>query len=345
MTIIKHIKHTRRVKMLNDKRKLTIDEQIQDMDEKGVKFEIYTVEDAKRFLRNNNYYFKLKSYAKNYNMSTSTKKYFNLDFAYLVELSKLDLYLRKIILELSLDVEHFLKVRLMNDLCNNENEDGYHIVELFLQYHPNAKTDIQNKANKYSFCSDLAENHLDEYLETKQLALWNAVELLSFGNFMELYEVYYQTYPSFNYTAYLKSIKFIRNAAAHNNCILSSIRKPNSKKKFSKTKELATNISRAPELREISNRDGMMKNPIIHDFVALLFVYNDIMKLSATKDARNKKMNEIKKQFCDDDGRFKKNKHFFDKNPYIKDAYIFVSTIIQYIDKKNFNPKHTNFLE
>lgn len=26
-----------------------------------------------------------------------------------------------------------------------------------------------------------------------------------------------------------------------------------------------------------------MKNPVIHDFVTLLFVYNDVMKVSATK--------------------------------------------------------------
>ncbi|MEE1101868.1 MAG: Abi family protein [Agathobacter sp.] len=61
--------------------------------------------------------------------------YYNLDFAYIVELSKLDMYLRKIILELCLDVEHYLKVRLMNDLTNNNSEDGYNIVELFLHIH------------------------------------------------------------------------------------------------------------------------------------------------------------------------------------------------------------------
>lgn len=57
-------------------------------------------EDAKKFLQYNNYYFKLKSYARNYNMNSQTKKYFSLDFAYLVELSRLDMYIRKIILEI-----------------------------------------------------------------------------------------------------------------------------------------------------------------------------------------------------------------------------------------------------
>ena len=67
----------------------------------------------------------------------------------------------------------------MNDLSDNPKEDGYNIVRLFLQYHPNAEADIQSKADKYSFCSDLAEKHLDEYKEPKKLAVWNIVELFS----------------------------------------------------------------------------------------------------------------------------------------------------------------------
>ena len=328
----------------NEKRKLTVEEQIQDMIDKNIQFELYSQEDARKFLKYNNYYFKLKSYARNYNVNSQTKKYYNLDFAYLVELSKLDMYIRKIILELSLDVEHYLKVRLMNDLSDNAEEDGYNIVRLFLQYHPNAEADIKSKADKYSFCSDLAEKHLNEYKEPKELALWNIVELLSFGNFMELYELYYQMYPSFNYSDYLKSIKFIRNAAAHNNCILSTLRKPNGLKKFSKTKKLANILGKVPEFRELDSRDAMMKNPVIHDFVTLLFVYNDIMKVSATKKVRNRKMQEICHQFCDEDGRIRMNKSYFDKNPYVKETYSFICSIIKYIDKKNKNPKHTNFL-
>lgn len=307
----------------NEKLKLTVEEQIQDMADKNIQFELYSKEDAKKFLKYNNYYFKLKSYARNYNMNAQTKKYYNLDFAYPVELSKLDMYIRKIILELSLDVEHYLKVRLMNDLSDNPKEDGYNIVKLFLQYHPNAGADIQSKADKYSFCSDLAEKHLNEYKEPNKLAVWNIAELLSFGNFIELYELYYQMYPSFNYSDYLKSIKFIRNAAAHNNCILSTLRKPNSLKKFSKTKKLANILGKIPEFRELDSRDAMMKNPVIHDFVTLLFVYNDVMKISATKSIRNKKMEEICHLFCDEDGRIKKNKSYFEKKSLYKGS-IFV---------------------
>ena len=58
----------------------------------------------------------MKSYAKNYPINPKNGKYVNLEFAYLVELSKLDMYLRKIILGMCLDVEHILKTRMLYDL-------------------------------------------------------------------------------------------------------------------------------------------------------------------------------------------------------------------------------------
>ena len=56
-------------------------------------------------------------------------------------------------------------------------------------------------------------------------------------------------------------------------------------------------------------------------------------------------MEEIYYLFCNEEGRIRKNKCYFEKNPYIKDTYLFVCNIIKYIYKKNQNPKHTNFLQ
>ena len=72
--------------------KLTIDGQITDLVKKGVVFNIMNEDEAKKFLRYNNYYFKLKSYASNYPVNPKTGKYVNLEFAYLVELSKIDIF-------------------------------------------------------------------------------------------------------------------------------------------------------------------------------------------------------------------------------------------------------------
>lgn len=204
------------------KKKLTIDEQIANLKEKGVTFNIMNEDEAKKFLRYNNYYFKLKSYASNYPVNPKNNKYVNLDFAYLVELSRIDMYFRKIILGMCLDVEHVLKTRMLYDISRNEKEDGYNIVRKYFFAYDATKTEIRQKANSYNFTSNLADKHAVD----AEYPVWNLVELLSFGKFVELYTLYYQEYNSPNYSAYLQSIKFLRNAAAHSNCLLSSIMKP-----------------------------------------------------------------------------------------------------------------------
>ena len=115
---------------MTNKPKLTIAEQINYLESLGIKFNLYSKQKASDFLTYNNYFFKIKSYAKNYEKYNG--KYINLDFAYLVEFSTLDMRLRRFILNLSLDVEHLLKVSLNACFCNNQSEDGYNIVKKFL---------------------------------------------------------------------------------------------------------------------------------------------------------------------------------------------------------------------
>lgn len=47
-----------------NRKKLTIAEQISDMHQKGITFHYTEEQDVSRFLKYNNYYFKLKSYGK-----------------------------------------------------------------------------------------------------------------------------------------------------------------------------------------------------------------------------------------------------------------------------------------
>ena len=323
------------------KNKLTIDEQIADLNEKGIGFKIMNEEAAKKFLRYNNYYFKLKSYASNYPVNPTDNKYVNLEFAYLVELSKIDMYFRKIILGMCLDVEHVLKTRMLYDISCNEKEDGYNIVKKYFWAYSSAKMEIIQKANSYNFTSNLAEKHADD----EEYPVWQVVELLSFGKFVELYTLYYQEYNSPNYSDYLQSVKFLRNAAAHSNCLLSSIMRPKGEKKFKKTNQLTNALAKAK--KEISEhaRVKYMSYPAFHDFVALLFVYNDLLKESANRNMRDRTMNELYQFFCSSDGRVLMHRDYFAKNQVITEAYKFISNVIQYIVKQNSNPKHTWYLK
>ncbi len=323
------------------KKKLTIDEQIIDLKRKGVIFNIIDEQEAKKFLRYNNYYFKLKSYAGNYPVNPKNHQYVNLEFAYLVELSKLDMYFRKIILEMCLDIEHILKTRMLYDISCNDKEDGYNIVQKYFFAYPITRQEIVQKANSYNFTSNLAEKHVID----EAYPVWNLIELLSFGKFVELYTLYYQEYNFPNYSIYLRSIKFLRNAAAHNNCLLSSIMKPKGEKKFRKTRQLTNSLAKAK--KEISEhaRAKYMSYPMFHDFVALLFVYNDLLKEAANRTMRSRTMDELVHFFCEEDGRALKHKDYFSKNQVITKAYEFIYGVIQYIQKQNNNPRHKRYLK
>lgn len=66
-----------------DKKKLSIDEQITDMKEKGITFSLCSEADARKFLQNNTYYFKLKAYAGVYSNDNKKQVFRNLDFEHL----------------------------------------------------------------------------------------------------------------------------------------------------------------------------------------------------------------------------------------------------------------------
>ena len=308
-----------------DKRKLSYDEQIDDLKSKNIKFDIYNEEDARKFLKYNSYYFKLKSYAKNYptyNKVELRGKYINLDFAYLVELSTLDMYLRRLIVGMCLDIEHVLKTRLMNDITNNEFEDGYNIVKKYVESDYTVLSQLYSNKEKSATADLVKKFESDE----DNIPIWSFIETLSFGRFIELYDMYYGTYGGQCYSSYLGSIKFLRNAAAHNSCLLNSLRKPYSIK-IHKNMNIMNVLSKSKKFE--TSYKTKMTNPVIHDFVVLLFVYYDILNTPSNRKMRKKGMDSIKQLF------FKimlRNKDYFIKNDAIEGNYKFVCQIIEYLD-------------
>lgn len=300
--------------------KLSVDQQVEYMkNNSGIKFNIMSEESVKEFLTHNNYYFKIKSYSKNYEkyMQGEHKgKYINLEFAYLVELSTIDMYLRKFIIKMTLDIEHFLKVQLIRDAGENKEVDGYSIIEELFEKHSFIKENI-DRNSRNSACADLISKHGDK------LSIWNIVEVLSFGDIIKLYELYYNKYKTENsMEKYLWSIKFLRNAAAHNNCLLNSLRTPYNIR-IKPNREINTFISKIPGIKP-NSRIKKMKNPVIHDFVVTLYVFYNII---SSEGVRKHTMIELKELV---DKRMTRNKDYFEKNQIITSHYEFTKIIIDY---------------
>ena len=305
--------------------KLSIPEQVLYMKEnKGIAFDITNEEAAISFLTNNNYYFKIKSYAKNYDKyikGPNSGKYINLDFAYLQELSTIDMHLRKFIIKITLDIEHSLKTQLLRDFNDNDKEDGYSLVSEFLRRYPAAIDNIHKKINT-SFCGDLVAKYKDNF------AIWNIVEVLSFGDFTKLYEMYYQKYPTpDNMNHYLWSGKFMRNASAHNNCLINSLKSPYSRQ-ISQYKNVNTYISKIPGIPSADVRVKKMSNPIVHDFVVTLYVFSKIVRSPPIKKHTFEELQHLI------DVRMVRNKHYFEKNQLITSYYNFVKIIVDFFYSK-----------
>lgn len=309
------------------KKKLTIPEQIQDMIQKGITFKYNDEKSVSDFLKYKNYYFKLKSYGKNYDkyLATVNKgKYINLDFAYLQELSTIDMHLRKTILSMALDIEHALKTQLLYDLSKNEAEDGYEIVKKYLDADYTRLKSLYDKIGK-SAASDLIQKRKDT---GDDYALWELVEVMSFGEFIDLYQLYYSTYPSkeSDFSSYLWSIKFLRNAAAHNNCLLNSLKAPYHVT-IHKTKDILFELSKIKGI-SANTREKWMSNPVIHDFIILVFVYVKLIKSSGIKQ---KGIQNLLWLFNE---RMPKHKEYFEKNNTINESYKFTSKIVNYFCNK-----------
>lgn len=308
--------------------KLSIEEQINHLKSKNIKFTLINEHEARNYLTNNTYYFKIKSYAKSFEYNQYKQQYTNLDFAYLIELSKLDMYLREYIIKLSLDTEHFLKVKLVHDLTNNDMENGYNIVNLLFKKYPYIEKNVLLK--KYdSACADLIHKYENDW------AVWNLIEVLSFGDFIKLFELYYEEYPEKKDKTIINllwPLKFIRNASAHNNCLLNTLRNPyihthlynNKNNMIEPSKELISLLTKIPSINK-NSRKKKLRNPIIHDFVAMLFLFDKVCTSPILKEKQFSTLSHLIK------ARFVKNESYFKNDNLLISTYEFINKIVDYL--------------
>ncbi|MBQ8358654.1 MAG: Abi family protein [Oscillospiraceae bacterium] len=295
--------------------KLSIPQQIHHMKNKGISFSICSETDARSFLAEHNYYYKLKAYAHNfdkYKEGPRSGKYINLDFAHLKDLSTIDAHFRKMILTMCIDLEHFLKVRMLNH-CNMVDEDGYEIIDVLFSMQPELKEEIEKKTNT-STCHNIVSKHHNHW------AIWNIIELMSFGPFIELYTLFYQrnNFPD-HCAGLLFSVKMLRNAAAHNNCLINQMRAPYSRP-IKPTYELKHQITKLSSSKK-DIVDKYLQHPTIHDFAALLVIYNKLVP----DETRLRAMNALKELF---DVRMTRNKDYYQKQQGLIASYKFVKEIV-----------------
>lgn len=298
--------------------KLTIEQQIMHMrDDRGVKFNIMSEEAAADFLRYNSYYFKIKAFRKNYSKYSSGPncgQYCDLEFAYLRELSIIDMHLREIILAMVIDIEHYLKVRLLRDISTCPEEDGYSIISTFFANHPSVAERIQEKGEN-SYCATLIHRHSGHF------AVWSIVEILSFGDLLNLCDLFYNTWDGEKINVgNFRIVKFLRNAVAHNNCLINNLA-DNDGSGFKQNRTANRMLAQIPEI-SAGVRAKKMGNRFVHDFVVMLCCYDEIV---SSHDVKQHKMQRLK-DFVD--VRCVRNREWFRGNALICSNYNFMKKVV-----------------
>ena len=304
--------------------------------DKGITFNTYSKEDAVDYLTNTNNYLRTASYRKNYKKHSKGKnkdKYINLDFGYLVELSIIDTEIRYIINEMCLDIEHILKLSILNEVDNNPNVDAYDVVKSFLSSNQRIIKNISFLANS-PFVSDLVHKYftvvqttssrgaiINEITDFSDCPIWVLLELLTFGDFIKFYDYYYNVYPSKNMiqASILNVIKSLRNGTSHNNCILSNLNKTSSTRAPAKVSIFVAKINDITDY----NRRKKLSSRTIMEITTLLYLYTIIIPKN-TKDERKEELNTLLN--C----RLLKNQEYFTMNNLISSTYRYFVKIINY---------------
>ena len=196
----------------------TVDNQIALLKSHGITFTLFSESDARFFLQNQSYYYKVKAYRANYahhRTEDSPHTYEGLDFGHLVELSKLDFSISRFTLTVALGVEHALKIHVNNMLMEENKDDlSEYIVRQLTQYWPHSEI----RPNPYT--ENLARHSENDY------QVWHLWELQPFSWQIEFYTKLFE-YLHPEEEVPLKYLLFItrklRNAVSHGNCLLADV--------------------------------------------------------------------------------------------------------------------------
>ena len=303
------------------KPKLSVEEQIEHLKAKGITFNIVKEQEAYSYLNENNNYFKLTSYRKNFAKhpdGENVGKYIDLDFAYLKDLSIIDMKLRYLLVHLSLDVEHFTKVGLIKRVQESD-EDGYSIVADYIRSLDEKQKKIfdsevnRNRGNIY--CGAIVSKYDGTY------PIWAFVEIIPFGRLVSFYQFCANRFSDIemqdNYYRLL-TCKEIRNACAHSNCILNELAPQTAKHKTNNAVSRA--LMEIPALTK-GVRTRKMSNAHIQQIVTLLYMHKQMVTSDGVHVSEGKALKEVVE-------RMNKNLDYYLNNDTISTSFAFLKLVI-----------------
>lgn len=316
---------------------MKITEMVPYLKTKNIKFIECSEYDAENYLKENNNYYNITAYKNNfpkYPCGESVGKYIDLDFAYLKDLSIIDYRTRIVLFKMIIDIEHYLKIRILNSIETIEDEDGYNIVNLYMEHDYNDEkfpkrvhdSIIKKVSNDY-YKRIFSKYDVDKDKKLENIPIWEFLEIITFGELINFFEFFTEEYnlDDKKYIFMLREINKLRNAVAHNSCVLSELDKKDNLHKFDTLIfEFMNECGISKE-----NRTNKLKNSRIRQITYTLYMFNIIITSQGVKD--NVK-HEVSKLFY---GRIILNRKYYNNNGLLKSIYQFFEKIIEKNYKEN----------
>ena len=312
---------------------MKISEMIPYLKTKNIKFELISEEDAERYLRDNNNYYNITSYKNNFEKymvdGIFVNKYIDLDFAYLKDLSIIDYRVRLLFFKMIIDIEHYLKIRILNLIENIDEEDGYRIVNMFLEkdfndekFPKKVHNSIFKKVGSEYYQKIFSKYDVDKDKKLENIPIWEFLEIITFGELVNFYDFFSKEYhlKKENRNIFiLREVVKLRNAVAHNSCVLCDLDKKDNE--YAPDFKIIDYLNLCKIGRE--TRNNKLSNSRIKQMTYTLYMFNEIVTSDGVK--RNI-IDDINKLFYE---RIILHKEYYNNNELLKSIYVYFYKIIK----------------
>ena len=320
---------------------MKISEMVPYLKTKNIKFELISEDKAEQYLHDNNNYYNVTSYKNNFEKymidGVFINKYIDLDFAYLKDLAIIDHRVRLLFFKMIIDIEHYLKIRILNLIENIEDEDGYRIVNLYLEkdfndekFPKKVHNSIFKKVGSEYYQKIFSKYDIDKDKKLENIPVWEFLEIITFGELINFYEFFskeYQLKKEIKNIFILREIVKLRNAVAHNSCVLCDLDK--------KDNEYAPDFKIVNYLNSCGigkeTRDNKLSNSRIKQMTYTLYMFNEIVTSEGVKRNVITDLNEL---FYE---RIILHKEYYNNNELLKSIYSYFDKIIKYYYKVNID--------
>ena len=314
---------------------MKISEMVPYLKTKNIKFELFSEEKAEKYLRDNNNYYNITAYKHNFEKymidGVFVDKYIDLDFAYLKDLAIIDHRVRLLFFKMIIDIEHYLKIRILNLIENIDDEDGYRIVNLYLEkdfndekFPKKVHNSIFKKVGSEYYQKIFSKYDIDKDKRLENIPVWEFLEIITFGELVNFYDFFSKEYKlkkEIKNIFILREVVKLRNAVAHNSCVLCDLDKKDNE--YGPDFKIIDYLNSCGIGKE--TRDNKLSNSRIKQITYTLYAFNEIVTSDGVK--RNV-VEDINKLFYE---RIILHKEYYNNNELLKSIYAYFDKIIKNI--------------